>query len=99
VKFASKSSEEVKEPLKYEVKSYSELEHGLNLGTLFSAKIVCHIHKHSDVPMTFLVVDWKFNFVAISLYHTSKDTKERLKYGDEILIRNPSMAFISIEKD
>lgn len=49
--------------------------------------------------MCFLAVDFKFNFVVISLYHTSSETKAKLKYGDEILIRNPNLQFISLEKD
>jgi len=49
--------------------------------------------------MCFLVVDYKFNFVVISLYHTSTETKSKLKYGDEILIWNPNLQFISLEKD
>lgn len=74
VKFASNSVEETKEALKFTTKTYSELEHGLNLGTLFCGKIVTHVHKPSDVPMCFIVVDSKFNYVSVSLYHTSKDT-------------------------
>lgn len=99
MKFASNLNEETKEAIKFTVKSLNELEHGLNIGALFSGKIVCNLHKHSDVPMVFLCVDFKFNFVAISLYHTSKDTWEKLKYGDEVLIWNPSLAFVSIERD
>lgn len=62
-----------------------------------SAKIVSHLPKEQDVPMCFLIVDFKHNFSVVSLYHTNKSLATDLKHGDEILIKNPDVIFTSLE--
>ena len=47
--------------------------------------------------MCFLIVDYKFNFSVVSIYHTNKTLEESMKHGDEILIKNPNMIFTSLE--
>ena len=66
---------------------------------ILSAKIVTHLPKEQDVPMCFLVVDFKHNFSVVSLYHTNKTlvADNHLKSGDEILIKNPDSIFTSLE--
>jgi len=39
--------------------------------------------------MCFLVVDFKYNFSVVSIYHTNKSLTDNIKAGDEILIKNP----------
>lgn len=64
---------------------------------IVSAKVVCHLAKEQDVPMCFLVVDFKYNFSVVSIYHTNKSLTDIIKPGDEILIKNPQMIHTSIE--
>ena len=62
-----------------------------------STKIVNHLPKENDVPMCFLVVDYKYNFCVVSIYHTNKSITENIKHGDEILIKNPNLIYTSLE--
>jgi hypothetical protein len=66
---------------------------------ILSAKIISHLPKEQDVPMCFLVVDFKHNFSVVSIYHTNQSlaAENRLKHGDEILIKNPDSIFTSLE--
>ena len=73
----------------YNVVATSQLEAGENRNVILSAKIVSHLPKEQDVPMCFLIVDFKYNFSVVSLYHTNKFINESIKPGDEILIKNP----------
>ena len=82
--------------MKFEVKGFSELETGANTGALFSCKIAAELtYKHQDVPACYLVVDHKFGFCVVSIYHAEK---EKFKYGSELLIKNPSLCFINLEQ-
>lgn len=56
---------------------------------ILSAKIVSHLPKEQDVPMCYLIVDFKYNFSVVSIYHTNKSVNDNIKPGDEILIKNP----------
>jgi hypothetical protein len=47
--------------------------------------------------MCFLIVDFKYNFSVVSIYHTNKSLAENLKHGDEILIKNPNVIHVSLE--
>lgn len=47
--------------------------------------------------MCFLVVDFKYNFCVVSIYHTNKSLTENIKHGDEILIKEPNMIYASLE--
>ena len=64
-----------------------------------SAKIVTHLPKDQEVPMCFLIVDFKYNFSVLSIYHTNKSlvADSHIKAGDEILIKNPDTIFTSLE--
>jgi hypothetical protein len=77
----------------------NQLEAGENRDVILSAKIVTHLPKEQDVPLCFLIVDFKYNFSVISLYHANKSfvLDNHLKAGDEILIKNPDMIFTSLE--
>jgi hypothetical protein len=54
------------------VVSLNQLEAGENRGVILSAKIVTHLPKEQDVPLCFLIVDFKYNFSVISLYHANQ---------------------------
>jgi hypothetical protein len=43
------------------------------------------------------MVDFKYNFSVVSLYHTNKSVAENIKHGDEILIKNPNIIYVSLE--
>jgi Tetratricopeptide repeat protein 5 OB fold domain len=43
------------------------------------------------------MVDFKYNFSVVSLYHTNKSVAENIKHGDEILIKNPHIIHVSLE--
>ena len=47
--------------------------------------------------MCFLIVDYKYNFSVVSIYHTNKQLSDKIKAGDEILIKNPNMIHTSLE--
>jgi len=47
--------------------------------------------------MCFLVVDFKYNFSVVSIYHTNKSLTDNIKAGDEILIKNPHIIHTSLE--
>ena len=53
--------------------------------------------KEQDVPVCFLIVDFKYNFSVVSLYHTHKSVTENIKHGDEIIINNPHLIHVSLE--
>jgi hypothetical protein len=56
-----------------------------------------HLPKEQEVPMSFLVVDFKYIFSVVSLYHINKSLSDNIKPGDEILIKNPNMIYSSLE--
>lgn len=97
IKFPSKREKSA--PSKYKVSDQSMLENGDNLGHVLIGKILATLDKNSDVPMCFLIVDSNYNFTVISLYQTNKSIKEMFKYGDEIIIKDPSLDFVSLEFD
>ena len=95
VKFLS--LKETEETLKYKVSPQPDLEAGENIGVIYCAKVICQIHKDSAIPVCFLAIDSKFEYTVISLYNINKKIENKIKYGDEILIRDPVLLFISIE--
>ncbi len=77
----------------------NQLESGENRDIILSLKIVTHLPKDQEVPMCFLVVDFKYNFSVLSIYNTNKTlvVDNTIKAGDEILIKNPDTIFTSLE--
>lgn len=77
----------------------NQLQSGENRDVILSAKIVSHLPKEQEVPQSFLIVDFKHNFSVVSIYHTNNTltTDNHIKYGDEILIKNPDIIFTSLE--
>jgi len=65
-----------------------------NPGMMVSAKIVNSLYKSSDVPMCFLLVDYKHNFCVTSIYHMSKTITDKIKPGSDVLIKNPHLVVI-----
>lgn len=95
VKFLS--LKETEQTLKYKVLPQVDCETGENLGVIFCAKVICQIHKDPAVPACFLVIDSKSTYSVVSIYNINKGIKDKIKFGDEILIRDPVLMFISIE--
>jgi len=73
----------------YNIIEISQLTIGDNTNQMVSLKVVNNLDRQSDVPMCFLVVDYKHNFCVVSIYHTSKDLLGKMKAGTEIFIKNP----------
>ena len=75
------------------------MQAGETPNAIISAKVVTDLPKEQDVPMCFLIVDFKYNFSVVSLYHTNKSlvVDACIKSGDEILIKSPCYVFTSLE--
>ena len=95
VKFLS--TKETDKTLKYKVLPQVDMKAGENVGVIFCGKIICQIHKDPPVPACFLCIDSKQSYTVISLYNISQNVKDKINYGDEVLIRDPVLLFISIE--
>lgn len=63
---------------------------------MISAKIVNNLDKAADVPMCFLLVDYKHNFCVTSIYHMSKNIMDKIRSGYEVLIKNPHLILIQL---
>lgn len=63
---------------------------------MLSSKVVNSLDKDSDVPMCFLIVDYKHNFCVTSLYHTNKAIAQNIRSGSEVLIRDPHLVLIQL---
>lgn len=80
----------------YKICDISQLLNDENPGMMVSAKIVNNIHKDSDVPVCFLLVDYKHNFCVTSIYHMSKSVLDKIKPGSDVLIKNPHLVLIQL---
>ena len=74
-----------------------DLSNGENVGAILTCKIVMHLEKHSEVPMTALIVDSAHNFCVASFYGTNKAFTEKVRAGDLLYIKNPQLIFTSLE--
>lgn len=93
------TNEEQKEKITYHLVAMNQVQAGENRDVILSAKVISHLPKDQEVPMCFLVVDFKHNFSVVSIYQTNKSLAEEshIKHGDEILIKNPDVIFTSLE--
>lgn len=82
---------------KYNITDLSNLQASENKGALLSAKVVMHMPKEQELPISFLVVDHKYNFMLASFYHAAKDLIEKVKPGDQIFVRDPTIIFTKLE--
>jgi tetratricopeptide (TPR) repeat protein len=81
----------------YKICDISELNSDENPGMMVSAKVVNNLYKDSDVPMCFLLVDYKHNFCVTSIYHMSKSVTDKIKPGSDVLIKNPHLVLIQLQ--
>jgi len=65
-------AEETKTPVTYKCVPISDLSNGVNQGALLPVKVIMHLEKPTEVPMSFLVVDSKQCYAVVSFYHTNK---------------------------
>lgn len=63
---------------------------------MISAKIVNNLEKGSDVPVCFLLVDYKHNFCVASIYHIGKAVTNKIRSGSEVFIKNPHLVLIQL---
>ena len=64
------SHEEQTEQQQYKVSTIADLGNTGNKGVILPAKIVMHLQKPTEVPMSFLVVDSNQCFGVVSFYQT-----------------------------
>ena len=81
----------------YKIVDISQLQQGENPGLMVSSKVVHSLDKVSDVPMCFLLVDYKHNFCVTSIYHTSKAITNKIRQGCEVLIKDPNLVLVSLK--
>jgi len=93
--FQNKGGEEQKQN-PFKIVDISQLQSGDNEGLMVSTKVVNILDKESDVPMCFLLVDFKHNFCVTSIYHTSKTLLDKICSGTEILIKNPNLTLVQL---
>jgi len=74
----------------------SQLQSGENPGIMISTKVVYNLEKPSDVPVAFLLVDFKHNFCVMSVYHVSKQLSDKIRSGSEVLIREPHLVLVKL---
>lgn len=79
---------------KSKIVDISQLQMGENPGLIISAKVVNFLDKNSDVPMCFLLVDFKHNFCVTSIYHMSCKLQEKIRTASEVLIKNPLLVLV-----
>lgn len=75
----------------------SQLSTGENPGLVISSKVVYNLEKPSDVPVSFLLVDFKRNFCVMSVYHVSTNVCGKIRSGSEVLIREPHLVLIQLQ--
>lgn len=80
----------------FKVVDISQLQNGENPGLMVSTKVVYGLEKESDVPLCFLLVDYKHNFCVTSIYHMSKNLTSKIRPGSEVLIKNPHLVLIQL---
>jgi hypothetical protein len=81
----------------YKIVDISQLNNGENENVMVSGKIVNGLDKDNDVPLCFLMVDYKHNFSVLSVYHTSKLLLDVIRSGSEILIKNPHLVLVQLK--
>ena len=64
---------------------------------MISTKVVYNLEKPSDVPVCFLLVDFKHHFCVMSIYHVSKKLSDKIRSGSEVLIREPHLVLIKLQ--
>lgn len=80
----------------YKVANVGDLVQGVNVGAILTCKIVMHLDRPQEVPMSCLVVDSKNVYSVISLYGTNSTLKDKLIAGDLCYVKNPQLIFTSI---
>ena len=75
----------------------SQLQSAENPGLMISSKVVYHLEKPADVPVCFLIIDFKHNFCVMSVYHVSKQLSEKIRAGSEVLIRDPHLVLVQLQ--
>jgi len=95
LKFPQKK--EQTETIAYKVARIGDLESGMNSGAILTCKIVMHLDKFSEVPMSCLIVDSQNSFAVASFYGTNKQFTEKIQAGDLCYIKNPQLIFTALE--
>lgn len=64
---------------------------------MISSKVVYNLEKPADVPVCFLMVDFRHNFCVMSVYHVSKQLADKIRPGSEVLIREPHLVLVQLQ--
>lgn len=82
---------------KYRFATVGDLGADGNPGAILPCRVVMHLDKPNQVPITFLVVDSAQNFFTVSFYQASQDIKTNLQPGDLLHVKNPELIFTSLD--
>lgn len=83
-------------PIKYSVLTLEDCKTCVNKGGAYIGKVISPLKKEQEVPVCFLLVDSSYKFVVMSLYNINHNI-DCLKLGDEVIIRDPNLLYISIK--
>lgn len=74
-----------------------DLQTGDNAGAILTCKIIMHLDKYAEVPLSCLIVDSQNSYAVASFYGTNKQFTEKIQPGDLLYIKNPQLIFTSLE--
>lgn len=66
---------------------FSDLQNGLNAGSLVLGKVICSVHTENTVPFTFCMVDKENRCLAVTVYNLSPG--KGVIIGDSVAISEP----------
>jgi len=80
--------QKIKQVYKFAV--IGDLSNGVNTGAILAVRIVMHLKKEMEVPVSFLMVDSNGTFAVVSFYNTNRAiADDKIQAGDLVYIKNP----------
>eukprot|EP00357_Protocruzia_adherens_P017790 CAMPEP_0114997670 /NCGR_PEP_ID=MMETSP0216-20121206/15039_1 /TAXON_ID=223996 /ORGANISM="Protocruzia adherens, Strain Boccale" /LENGTH=411 /DNA_ID=CAMNT_0002362099 /DNA_START=217 /DNA_END=1452 /DNA_ORIENTATION=- len=87
--FKSKINEDGSPMPEMRIVPFNELSVGVNNNVIFSCRVMCHVPKMQEVPVSFLVVDFKESFTSVSVYNFNEDIHSHIVQYSDIFVINP----------
>jgi len=91
------SNQQSTAPVSYKIATIAELGADGNPGAILTARVVMHLEKPNEVPISFLIVDSAQNFGVVSFYQANQSLKETVQPGDLLHVKNPELIFTSLD--
>lgn len=76
--------------MSYKVASVGDLVQGINVGAILTCKIVMHLDRPQEVPMSCLIVDSKNVYSVVSFYGTNSSLKRKISSWRLMLYKEPT---------